>query len=45
MSRIGRAPIHIPAEVTVSVGADNLVLVNGPKGSLSRKISSEMKIR
>lgn len=44
MSRIGRAPIHIPAEVTVSVGADNLVLVNGPKGSLSRKISSEMKI-
>ena len=44
MSRIGRAPIHIPAGVTVTVGDDNLVHVKGPKGELSRKISMEMKI-
>ena len=44
MSRIGRAPIHIPAGVTVTVGEDNLVHVKGPKGELSRKISMEMKI-
>ena len=44
MSRIGRAPIHIPAGVTVTVGEDNLVHVKGPKGELSRKISTEMKI-
>ena len=27
MSRIGRAPIHIPAGVTVTVGEDNLVRI------------------
>ena len=37
MSRIGRAPIQIPAGVTVTVGDDNLVHVKGPKGELSRK--------
>ena len=44
MSRIGRAPIEIPAGVTVKVSDDNLVHVKGPKGELSRKIRSEMKI-
>ena len=44
MSRIGRAPIIIPADVTVSVDSDNFVHVKGPKGSLARKISSAMKI-
>ncbi len=44
MSRIGRAPIEIPAGVTVKVGDDNLVQVKGPKGELSRKIRPEMKI-
>ena len=44
MSRIGRAPIHIPAGVTVTVGDENLVHVKGPKGELSRKISMDMKI-
>lgn len=31
MSRIGRAPIEIPAGVTVTLGEDNLVKVKGPK--------------
>jgi len=44
MSRIGRAPITIPAAVTVKVSEDNLVQVKGPKGELSRKIHQDMKI-
>ena len=44
MSRIGRAPIEIPAGVTVTVGEDNLVKVKGPEGELSRQISPEMKV-
>ena len=44
MSRIGRAPITIPAGVTVTVGEDNLVKVKGHKGELSRKIHQDMKI-
>lgn len=43
MSRIGRAPITIPAGVTVTVeGA--LVTVKGPKGTLSREISKDMTV-
>ncbi len=44
MSRIGRAPIEIPAGVTVKVDENNLVQVKGPKGELSRKINPDMKI-
>lgn len=44
MSRIGRAPIEIPAGVTVKVAGNNLVQVKGPKGELARKINEEMKI-
>ncbi|MBQ8468519.1 MAG: 50S ribosomal protein L6 [Clostridia bacterium] len=34
MSRIGRAPISVPAGVTVDVNTENEVIVTGPKGSL-----------
>ncbi len=44
MSRIGRMPINVPAGVEVTVGADNLVTVKGPKGTLTQALSSEMKI-
>ena len=44
MSRIGRAPIVIPAGVSVTVAADNLVTVKGPKGTLSRRLNPDMKI-
>ena len=43
MSRIGKAPIIVPAEVTVKV-EDNMVSVKGPKGELTRQISKEMII-
>ncbi|MBE5769673.1 MAG: 50S ribosomal protein L6 [Clostridiales bacterium] len=38
MSRIGRLPITVPAGVTVTVDADNLVTVKGPKATLTQKI-------
>ena len=39
MSRIGRAPITIPAGVEVKVEAGNTVTVKGPKGTLTRTFS------
>ncbi len=44
MSRIGRAPIDIPAGVEVSVDENNFVVVKGPKGELSRKLAEGMNI-
>ena len=44
MSRIGNAPIEIPAGVTVTLGEENLVTVKGPKGELSRHIHPDMKV-
>lgn len=43
MSRIGKAPIAIPAGVTVKVSGD-VVTVKGPKGELSQKINPELQI-
>ncbi len=44
MSRIGKAPIEIPAGVTVSVSGD-VVTVKGPKGQLSQKVNSDLDIK
>jgi large subunit ribosomal protein L6 len=38
MSRIGKLPINVPVEVTISI-KDTLVTVKGPKGVLSQEIS------
>lgn len=43
MSRIGRAPIAIPAGVKVEL-AGNVVSVKGPKGELSREFHKDMII-
>jgi large subunit ribosomal protein L6 len=43
MSRIGRKPIPVPANVTITVEGAN-VKVKGPKGELDRKIRSEMDL-
>ena len=45
MSRIGRAPITIPAGVEVSVSDANVVTVKGPKGTLEREINPEISIK
>ena len=44
MSRIGKAPIKIPAGVTVTVNND-VVTVKGPKGELSQKVNPELTVK
>ena len=44
MSRIGRAPISVPAGVEITIGSDNLVTVKGPKGTLTQQLSPAMTI-
>jgi len=44
MSRIGRAPISIPAGVTITVDEANLVTVTGPKGTLTQAVDTEMTV-
>ena len=44
MSRIGRAPIAIPAGVEVKIEAENVVTVKGPKGTLTQQFHTNMKI-
>ena len=43
MSRIGKAPIAIPAGVTVKVDGDT-VTVKGPKGELKETVHSDIKV-
>jgi large subunit ribosomal protein L6 len=43
MSRIGRAPIAVPAGVTISIEPER-VTVNGPRGELSERIPREMEV-
>ena len=45
MSRIGRAPITVPAGVEITVAEGNNVTVKGPKGTLNQKFSSAMEIK
>ena len=45
MSRIGRLPVAIPAGVTVEVAENNVVTVKGPKGTLTRELPTEWKLR
>lgn len=44
MSRIGKAPINIPAGVTISVDDQNVVTVKGPKGELTQNVDSDIKL-
>ena len=44
MSRVGRLPIAIPAGVTVSVTADKVVSVKGPKGELVKAMHKDINI-
>lgn len=45
MSRIGKKPIDLPTNVTVSIETGNTVVVKGPKGSLSRKIDPDIVVK
>jgi len=43
MSRIGKLPIQIPSGVAVTI-KDDLVTVKGPKGELSQRVNSDIKV-
>ena len=42
MSRIGKKPVIIPANVTVNVAEGNVVTVKGPKGELTNTFNKDM---
>ena len=44
MSRIGRAPIAIPAGVEINIADNNVVTVKGPKGTLTQQFNPNMAI-
>lgn len=44
MSRVGNAPIDIPAGVEINVSDKNLVTVKGPKGELAQNIDSAITV-
>jgi len=44
MSRIGKLPITIPEDVTVTTDESGLVTVKGPKGTISQKIPPQITI-
>ena len=45
MSRIGRMPITVPADVTVTIGENNVVTVKGKLGTLTQQFSTRMTIK
>ena len=45
MSRIGKKPVIIPANVTVNVAEGNVVTVKGPKGELTNTFNADMIIK
>ena len=44
MSRIGRAPITVPAGVEISIADNNVVTVKGAKGTLTQQFNANMAI-
>ena len=44
MSRIGKKLIELPAGVTLTVGAGNVVTVKGPKGQLTQDIDRDISV-
>ena len=42
MSRIGKRPIAVPANVTITIDPDNTVTVTGPKGELKGQFNPDM---
>ena len=45
MSRIGKKPVVIPANVTVNVAEGNVVTVKGPKGELTHTFHPDMILK
>ncbi len=45
MSRVGKQPISIPDKVSVKIGADRSVLVEGPKGKLNWTLPENVEVK
>ncbi|MEM1220073.1 MAG: 50S ribosomal protein L6 [Bacteroidota bacterium] len=45
MSRIGKAPINVPAGVSIDISKGNEVTVKGPKGELTQQVDADMVIK
>jgi len=45
MSRIGKAPIEMPSNVTLDVSAGNVVTVKGPKGELTQQVNPDLSVK
>ena len=43
MSRIGKKPIAVPTGVTITVSAENVITVKGPKGELKQAMDRDIK--
>src|SRR5579863_5426034 len=44
MSRIGKKPVVVPNGVTVSLSAENVLTVKGPKGELKQELDRDIKV-
>ncbi len=44
MSRIGKKPIALPGNVTLTVASDNVVTVKAPKGTLFQDVDPDIKV-
>lgn len=44
MSRVGKKPIEVPSDVTITLGDKNEVTVKGPKGELTRAFNQDITI-
>lgn len=44
MSRIGKAPISVPAGVEINISKGNNVTVKGPKGELHQKVNPDLGV-
>lgn len=45
MSRIGKKSIALPSNVTLSVDAQNVVTVKGPKGTLTQSVDPDISVK
>ena len=45
MSRIGKKPVIIPANVTLDIAEGNVVTVKGPKGTLTHTLHPDMILK
>lgn len=45
MSRVGKQPIALPEKVSIKVGADRSVLVEGPKGKLNWTLPEGVEVK